>query len=93
MFVLCFFAVEFLMFWGMVFLRFHTISDPKMDAKTSVRRSSRVRPPSPIFLHTCESNLRKTHKCGFKGLLDFKLSPRFSYIIISIAQVKPTSVL
>ena len=36
------------------------------------RRSSRIRPPSPIFLYTCESYLRKTRKCDFKGFLDSK---------------------
>ena len=36
------------------------------------RRSSRIWPPSPIFLHTCESYPSKTYKYDFKGFLDFK---------------------
>ena len=38
------------------------------------RKSYRVRPPSPRFLHTGESYQSKTHGCDFKDFAKFKKS-------------------
>ena len=46
----------------------------KMKPQTVHHGSSRVRPPSPVFLRTCESYPGKNHKCDFKDLLNFEMS-------------------
>ena len=54
--------------------RFYAIYKSKMNTKNVRHGSDRIRPPSPNFLHTCESYKCKTHKCEFKCLPKFKMS-------------------
>ena len=75
-FFLCFSAIVFLIVLGMLIFRFYKISDQKMNPKTSaagLAASGLVRPPSPIFLHTCQSYCGNTYKCDSKGFLEFKI--------------------
>ena len=74
MIFLCFVTIEFLKFWGMVLFQILRDFWSENGCQNVHRRSSRIRPPSPIFLHTCESYQRKTHKCVVKGFLDFKIT-------------------
>ena len=65
-----FWAIDVLMFWGIVVRDFL----PENGTESAHRRSSRIRPLSLISLHTCESKLGKTHKCDLNCFPNFKVS-------------------